>query len=532
MKNTILFFCSLIFGIFNAQSSDTLLTTSQIDFKIEKVKNLSWTAPDQAIAISNDIFRTSKNMGYKNGMLESGSLLMARYFDTGNFKKILDMGEEVEKLAMETKNDIVLSNTYRLKASAYTELGLNDESIKEFKKALKITDRIKSTNDRNYLKAITYIGMGSYAAHVNMPIDSVIHYQKMSLASAMKINDDENFASKRYHILALSYINLGKTSVASHRLKDAEIYFSKALKIFQNKENTSDKNLEVTIYNEFAWFYYDQKKYDRSIQYAITAEKLEKQVSSPYIRRDIYEVYFKSYVELGEKAASTKYMNLYSKLNDSLVNAEKKIISIPVTKMMKEKDHIHTTNTRRIILLLIGILIIILGVGLFLWNRNQRKHKVKYEEIVRRLANQKNSLTEKNESSSIAEKGIGITDETMNILFLKLEKFEKSQKFIKNDVSLTSLANDLGTNTRYLSEVIKQYKGKNYNNYINSLRINYITTKLYENPIYREYKISYLAEACGFSSREVFAVIFKKETGITPSYFISDLKKKYQESAS
>ncbi|KPE52851.1 AraC family transcriptional regulator [Chryseobacterium indologenes] len=37
-------------------------------------------------------------------------------------------------------------------------------------------------------------------------------------------------------------------------------------------------------------------------------------------------------------------------------------------------------------------------------------------------------------------------------------------------------------------------------------------------------KISYLAEKSGFSTREVFTVTFKKETGISPSHFIKELK--------
>ncbi|UTX49040.1 AraC family transcriptional regulator [Chryseobacterium sp. MA9] len=128
---------------------------------------------------------------------------------------------------------------------------------------------------------------------------------------------------------------------------------------------------------------------------------------------------------------------------------------------------------------------------------------------------------ESQESSN--EKNLNIPDYTTKSILLKLVKFEKSQKFLKKDISLSSLANDFDTNTRYLSAIIKQHKKKSYSNYINGLRIAYIKTKLAENPIYREYKISYLAEECGFSSREVFAVTFKKETGITPSCFISSL---------
>ncbi len=112
---------------------------------------------------------------------------------------------------------------------------------------------------------------------------------------------------------------------------------------------------------------------------------------------------------------------------------------------------------------------------------------------------------------------------------LKLQKFEESQKFLRKDVNLTHLANTFNTNTRYLSDVINQHKGKNFHNYLNELRIQYITELLYKEPKYREYKVSYLAEVSGFASREVFSVVFKKETGVTPSYFINSLRKDESE---
>jgi YesN/AraC family two-component response regulator len=53
------------------------------------------------------------------------------------------------------------------------------------------------------------------------------------------------------------------------------------------------------------------------------------------------------------------------------------------------------------------------------------------------------------------------------------------------------LAAQLNTNTKYLSEAIKNNRSQNFNNYINNLRINYIVHKLYNDPKYREYKISW-----------------------------------------
>ncbi|WP_143885351.1 helix-turn-helix domain-containing protein [Chryseobacterium binzhouense] len=64
-----------------------------------------------------------------------------------------------------------------------------------------------------------------------------------------------------------------------------------------------------------------------------------------------------------------------------------------------------------------------------------------------------------------------------------------------------------------------------FNTYINDLKIIYIIHKLYENKQYREFKINYLAEESGFSSPKVFVTAFKKLTGVTPSYYITNLKK-------
>ncbi|WP_260256382.1 helix-turn-helix domain-containing protein [Elizabethkingia miricola] len=41
--------------------------------------------------------------------------------------------------------------------------------------------------------------------------------------------------------------------------------------------------------------------------------------------------------------------------------------------------------------------------------------------------------------------------------------------------------------------------------------------------------MSYLAEECGYASSQVFINAFRKETGMTPSYFINGLKSQIVE---
>ncbi|WP_294285399.1 helix-turn-helix domain-containing protein [uncultured Chryseobacterium sp.] len=119
-----------------------------------------------------------------------------------------------------------------------------------------------------------------------------------------------------------------------------------------------------------------------------------------------------------------------------------------------------------------------------------------------------------------------ISEKTENLLIMKLQDFEKTNDYINPDISLQSLAKKLDTNTKYLSEIINKHKQKNFNAYINELRINYITGKLEENTVYRNYKIKYLAEESGFSSHSAFAAAFKTVNGISPAHYIQLLNHK------
>ena len=98
------------------------------------------------------------------------------------------------------------------------------------------------------------------------------------------------------------------------------------------------------------------------------------------------------------------------------------------------------------------------------------------------------------------------------------------EKYLKKEANVTWLGNNLNTNTRYLSEIIRIYRDKNFADYINGLRIDYIVNKLYNEPKYRQYKISSFAEECGFASSRVFVNAFKKINEVPPSYFIDQLK--------
>ncbi|HAO27355.1 MAG TPA: AraC family transcriptional regulator, partial [Chryseobacterium indologenes] len=84
----------------------------------------------------------------------------------------------------------------------------------------------------------------------------------------------------------------------------------------------------------------------------------------------------------------------------------------------------------------------------------------------------------------------------INDIFLKLKNFEDKEEFLESGLTLNKLATRFDTNSSYLSQVINEYKGTNFNRYLGELRIHYITKKLYEDKKFLNYKSESLAEEC------------------------------------
>ncbi|MCJ7935657.1 MAG: helix-turn-helix domain-containing protein [Chryseobacterium sp.] len=131
---------------------------------------------------------------------------------------------------------------------------------------------------------------------------------------------------------------------------------------------------------------------------------------------------------------------------------------------------------------------------------------------------------ENKERESAVHAAVTISEEAVIQILEGLELFEKEQQYREKGITQGKLATRLQTNTKYLSLVIKNYKAENFNLYINKLRISYVVEKLADDPEYRKYKISYLADETGFATHSAFTRTFREITGATPSSYISSLK--------
>lgn len=128
------------------------------------------------------------------------------------------------------------------------------------------------------------------------------------------------------------------------------------------------------------------------------------------------------------------------------------------------------------------------------------------------------------EEPAVNKLSINISSKTEKELLNKLNKFEEEKMYLKREVNLNFLAKEFDTNTKYLSEIIKSYKNKNFNQYLNELRIDELIRQLNSNQEVLNTRVSYLASDFGFNSHSSFTTVFTQYVGKSPSEYIKDLK--------
>ncbi len=171
------------------------------------------------------------------------------------------------------------------------------------------------------------------------------------------------------------------------------------------------------------------------------------------------------------------------------------------------------------------IIVLIYSIAMAQW-RNPRLFKIDQIEDKPnpKLNNQDNTVeTDEIRTSPSTAKSDGALDESTrnNLLSLVRQKMQDSSLFMDNQLTLARLAEAVGVSTHHLSEVLNQQDGKNFYRFVNEYRVNFVCTRLKEDP---SVKILELALLSGFSSKSTFNAVFKQLTDQTPTQFRDGLK--------
>lgn len=530
LVNKIHFLFVLCSSIVFAQKT---ITIADINKQFEEVNLYVNTANlEKAIPLLETIKKDCLNINYKFGITRIGHTLAILYFNTSNYKKVITLDEEYIKTGVEILDYEKLSHIHRLKGCAYAELGLLNKSSEELLQALDYAKKININNNKYYAKSLIYSNLAGQYKKDKTIQDSIFSNINKSIQQAEKISEvSESFISKKYSLIAYSHMIMANEYSNLNNTKHAEKYFLKSLEIHNTKPIVLVER--AVLQSQLGSFYYKKKEFEKAIKYSELGVSVEKKASFPQIRRDLFETLSKSYLEQNEIENSKKFLSLFIALNDSITNVEKNTVDTVLknTVSKQEKRFLDDISRRTLVYTLSNATLVVLGILFFFYYKRLKQNQIKKIEIIleklkaQHIDSQDVLLAENITIKENEAEKILMSVEAEKKLLEKLNNFEKKMLYLERKTSLPYVAAEIETNTKYLSYIIKKHKGKDFKKYINDLKINYIVQKINDNPIYRNYKINFLAEETGFSSHSKFATVFKNTIGVSPSEFINNFEK-------
>jgi len=449
----------------------------------------------------------------------------------GEFKKSLCYGENAYSLLNQIKDAEWITRVNGFLAKEYRLVGLYERSKKYTLLGLKSAGQINDPGKRSEAAGLLNQELAYYEMELgNFP--NAIPYIERSLREFEKNDPEYNDrpAAASHQMLGYVYFRLENYDLS-------EAYYHKAESLL--KEDCCILGL---IYNGLGGIRLKQKNWKEAEVYLKKAEKIADSSRSLKLKKAVYSNINDYYEGIGDNFKASLYAVKYVRAYEDMDARSREITGITenVLKPHKKSAHISVIKNTAIIVLLTSL------VGIIIFFRiKQKKQRSKLRNIIRSqiqlIASQDEALQVKSsgglEFSNISVEEVDdkdnggnkkkneplMTQETETKLLELLEDFEKGELYNNKNMSLSFLAAELNTNTKYLSYVINQHKNADFKTYVNRLRINYIVDKLINDDRYRQYKISILADECGFSSHSKFASVFKAVTDFSPSAYIKHL---------
>ena len=131
------------------------------------------------------------------------------------------------------------------------------------------------------------------------------------------------------------------------------------------------------------------------------------------------------------------------------------------------------SNFLNLILIFGSGFILILLILLLRFYRIRKKNEIRFEELLSKLNSSENQVNIIDSKDSVLEE-IATSDVAPEIttqILDGLKDLEEKHYFLNSECNSYNVAKKIKTNTSYLSKVVNQEFEKNFNTYINDLRI-------------------------------------------------------------
>lgn len=491
----------LLIGIYFSLISFALFSQTDKEFKAfdsvfyHIAVHVSSANPPKAMHLADSLYTYSVNDKQRLKSLMLKADILEKQERRG---EAIQQALEALKLAKAENDYSFQARIYGFLSTQYRTIGFLDKGKESIKKGVAISFNIDDKDQVTKYRAMADQEMAEYALE-EKEYETAIEYLQLAMMSYEK-EENEKF---KYFLIGNNEEMLGRAYMGLNNKEKALGHFSKANTDINNAD-AGNSLWAALIYQGYANALLETKNLDSAHAYLKKALSIAEPSSHGSLKQNVYKTAADYYNQSNQVDSFAKYDSRFNKLLTEN-NAKKKAMINSAYNILNENPE----NKAESKSLYIGI-----GVVMFLLTASIVFLK-------------KNTLfTPKNLSNGNGNKtaDLILSQKTEDEILQKLAEFEVSNEFLDKDMSLSVLIGRLNTNNKYFRQILKKYKDKDYNAYINELRIKYIVNKLETDPEYLNYKISYLADESGFSSHSKFSADFKRVVKCSPSEFIENIK--------
>ena len=355
---------------------------------------------------------------------------------------------------------------------------------------------------------------------------------------------------RRYNVMLYQAFS----NVEHNRLDDALAVYDRQLRL-----------IDTTQYSRLIYFTHIEKAkvhamcgdYGRAIAAVRQAEGIATRLEMKDCQLEVYGLLSQYFGQQGDHDAHDHYFNRYAMLKDTLTNYQQ-LASVnemefrnELKSMEQEMGEIkqHREIMSVVTLVSVGFLAVLLLMLYLVYKKNReltRSNQSLYQKNVemlraeeeerrmrRQLQQQEPAPVEPHDDNAVAAaapdpdpegdikyKGSHLSDDDKRQLLARIEQIMDSDpEIFTPDFSLERLAMLSQSKYKYVSQVINEHYGQNFNNFLNSYRIKEACKRMGDIEHYGNYTIEAISESVGFKSRSTFVASFKRITGLTPSQY-------------
>ncbi|GAA4439061.1 hypothetical protein GCM10023188_35060 [Pontibacter saemangeumensis] len=133
-------------------------------------------------------------------------------------------------------------------------------------------------------------------------------------------------------------------------------------------------------------------------------------------------------------------------------------------------------------------------------------------------------VDEKEGTVAVKYQKSGLRDEAADTYLQQLLGYMQEQKpYLQNELTIQELAAAVAIPKHHLSRILNERLGKNFYDFVNDYRVEE-AKRLLLDPAFSHYSTLGIALEAGFNSKPTFNAVFKKQTGLTPTAFVSQAK--------